>query len=101
MMSRSGEIFKPGRTMSSPVLTMIVNKLGSITWYRPRRSFEAPTPPARAVIFSFLVEGIDKSDAGGVGSFTRESVGPGYFSDAIADAQREEFVAMDEFRIER
>src|SRR6266513_1061798 len=98
-MSRSGEIFRPWRTMSSPVLAMIVNKHGSISSYRPSRSFEAPTPPASAVILSFGFEGMEDSDAGGVGGVTRESIGTGDFRDAIADAQQKKFVAMDEFGI--
>src|SRR6266849_349462 len=56
-MSRSGEIFRPWRVMSSPVLTMIVSALGSINSYRPRRSLEAPTPPARAaMVFVFAAD---------------------------------------------
>src|SRR6266481_8598586 len=65
-MSRSGEIFRPWRTMSSPVLTMMVNSAGSITSNRPRRSFEAPTPPARAVIFrdGFMVGAVARLSGG-------------------------------------
>src|SRR6266849_1235367 len=100
-MSRSGEIFKPWRTISSPVLTMMVSKFGSITSYRPRRSFEAPTPPASAVIFIFLFVGIERSDASGVGGVTSESIGVGYGFDSIADARTEEFVARNEFGVER
>src|SRR5438876_10761383 len=99
-MSRSGEMFRPWRTISSPVLTMMVKKLGSIISQRPRRSFEAPTPPASAVIFSFGFEGMKSSDAGGVGSATREAIGTGNFRDAIAERRREKFVAMDEFGID-
>src|SRR6266851_2558927 len=56
-MSRSGEIFRPWRVMSSPVLTMIVRAPGSINSYRPRRSLEAPTPPARAaMVFVFAAD---------------------------------------------
>src|SRR5438132_5845885 len=67
---------------------------------RTRRSFEAPTPPASAVIFSFGFEGMKSSDAGGVGSATREAIGTGNFRDAIAERRREKFVAMDEFGID-
>src|SRR5438552_18886495 len=99
-MSRSGEMFRPWRTISSPVLTMMVKKLGSIISQRPRGSFEAPTPPASAVIFSFGFEGMKSSDAGGVGSVTREAIGTGNFHNATVYAGREKFVAMNEFGIE-
>src|SRR5216684_7417970 len=100
-MSRSGEILRPWRTISSPVLTMIVKNLGSITSYRPSRSFEAPTPPASAVIFSFTFEDIENSDAGSVGSVTREAIGICYLPDAIAHARRKKFFPADKLGIKR
>src|SRR6266478_2428570 len=99
-MSRSGEIFKPWRTMSSPVLTMMVSRAGSITSQKPKSSFEAPTPPASAVILSFGFEGMENSDASGVGRVTRESIGIGDFHDAITDTRGEKSVAMEEFGID-
>src|SRR5229473_574077 len=99
-MSRSGEIFSRWRTISSPVLTMMVKNLGSITSYRPSRSFEAPTPPASAVIFSFTFEDIENSDAGSVGSVTREAIGICYLRDAIAHARRKKFFPADKLRVE-
>src|SRR5437763_1499369 len=41
------------------------------------------------------------SDAGGVGSATREAIGTGNFRDAIAERRREKFVAMAVFFVER
>src|SRR6185436_11148890 len=49
-MSRSGAIYKPNISMSSPVFTTIDMSSGSIARLSPSRSFEAPTPPASAVI---------------------------------------------------
>src|SRR5882672_7721815 len=62
-MSRSGEIFRPCSVISSPVFTITVRSRGSIVSYRPRRSLEAPTPPASAVIFSRFVGGIGRATA--------------------------------------
>src|SRR5258708_6506737 len=86
--------------MSSPVLTIMVRSRGSMTSWRPRRSFEAPTPPASAVIFSFLDVGIRRSDAGDGTVATRVSVRIGDRIDATANARRKKFVAADKFRIE-
>src|SRR5581483_253031 len=58
-MSTSGETYTPKNSASSPVLTMIEMSSGGIARFRPSRNFEAPTPPARAVIIVlFLSEQI-------------------------------------------
>src|SRR5881398_1391612 len=43
---------------------------------------------------------MENSDAGGAGSVTRESVRTGNFCNAIADARREKFLAMNKLGIE-
>ena len=48
--SRSGAMWSPWSTVSSPVLTMAVMSDGGTTSTIPRRSRAAPTPPARAAI---------------------------------------------------
>src|SRR5690348_13522721 len=106
-MSRSGETFKPCKTMSSPVFTITVRSRGFMTSCRPNSSFEAPTPPANAVIVSRFAEDLDLSRfAEGMkvwmcGPLCRKSLDIGQSLRTLAHARREEAAARHEFGIKR
>src|SRR5512135_2302406 len=62
--STSGEMWRPKKVSSSPVLMMTVRRCGSRSELRPRRKRAAPTPPARTVTRSVRLVGCDPAIRG-------------------------------------